>query len=359
MMFKRRRCVSIVGTALLLSLQTISVIRIATSDIRAPAASSGTAAASSEPVTTMEATEAATGCTCVNCETDKRCGGLWKGGAVGGDASFFNRITIVVSHCVSPLHWLPGFTKGFVINDLTIISKCNATIEGAPGAKVVRLPNVGRCDHSYAHWMNEFSNRIENEDDGKHVVVFLKDNQQIHQPGEWRSFGDMLRISSKNGFACGMEPTNYPALGNSLSAYHEWNVLRRFRIKGYTSNNTQYHRMEGGKQPFGSPHNAMADWVWDLRLPIPQDLVQVCYAGTFAATASQIRRRAVVWSSLVQSLSRGNSIEEGHYVERVWAGLLAKPLAPDQVAALRLHKNRVFRRPHSVFGALERREQHD
>ena len=30
------------------------------------------------------------------------------------------------------------------------------------------------------------------------------------------------------------------------------------------------------------------------------------------------------WASIAKSLSRGNNIEEGHYMERLWAGLLCE-----------------------------------
>ena len=41
-----------------------------------------------------------------------------------------------------------------------------------------------------------------------------------------------------------------------------------------------------------------------------------------------------IWKRIELSLSRGNNIEEGHFAERSWAGLLAYPLADEQVQLL-------------------------
>ena len=284
--------------------------------------------------------------------------GLWKGDAVGGDAHAFDRISIVVSHCLQSLDWIPDFTKGFVIYNITIISKCNATVVGAPPhATVLRWPNVGRCDHSYAQWIHDHvaADQHHDKDDDNHVVLFLKDDrseQSIHQPGAWRSFADMLRITSKNNFACGMEPRGR-VRGRSISAYHEWGDLRDFKIKKYESKKGKYKQM-AQEIPFASPlHKSLGKWVDHLKLPVPRDLVEVCYAGTFAATTRQIRKLPItVWSNLTHSLSRGNNIEEGHYAERFWGGLLANPPTKLQVAALRERGKGLLMHPLSVWGAL-------
>ena len=99
-------------------------------------------------------------CKCVDCKEDIQCGGLWKGDVIGGDAHAFQRVNLVVSHCLGSLDWLANFTQGFKIHDLTITSKCNKPVIGAPDyATVISLPNVGRCDHSYAHWI---ANKVKN-----------------------------------------------------------------------------------------------------------------------------------------------------------------------------------------------------
>eukprot|EP00977_Amphora_coffeiformis_P001334 scaffold278_cov195-Amphora_coffeaeformis.AAC.19 len=299
-------------------------------------------------------------CTCVNCKEDPNCGGLWKGDAVGGDAHAFDRITLVVSHCLKPLHWIEKFTKGFVVDDVTIISKCNNTVVGAPpNSTIVRLPNVGRCDHSYAHWIHDHvttQQQQEQQQDEKHVVLFLKDDRDdkhIHQPGVWRNFSEMLRIASQNDFACGMEPINRNKIFTSISAYHETSDLRTFKLNRYESKRKTYDHI-AEEAPFASPlYHTMGDWVVDLQLDFPQDLVEVCYGGSFAATTRQFRKKPItMWSNLTQSLSRGGNIVEGHYAERAWGGLLSNPATKRQVEALRKHGTWVVKFPSYIWGAL-------
>ena len=63
-------------------------------------------------------------------------------------------VDLVISHCDHSIDWIHhwiGDTS--IIHNITIFSKCNNTVEGAPkNANIIRLENVGRCDHSYAHY---------------------------------------------------------------------------------------------------------------------------------------------------------------------------------------------------------------
>ena len=46
-----------------------------------------------------------------------------------------------------------------------------------------------------------------------------------------------------------------------------------------------------------------------------------------------------LWKRMKQSLTRGNNIEEGHYAERSWLGLLSLPLSgPAEKAVLKAAK---------------------
>jgi hypothetical protein len=51
-----------------------------------------------------------------------------------------------------------------------------------------------------------------------------------------------------------------------------------------------------------------------------------------------------VWRAAERSLSRGDNIQEGHYMERTWAMLLASPLEEYQVKAIKSYSSRVFKR---------------
>jgi hypothetical protein len=368
-------------------------------------------------------------CRCVRCNIDKKCGHLWVGGVLPsqGNPHVFERIRLVVSHCLHDLAWMEEFIQGFesVIVELVIYSKCGQKVAGIPRrlmaqaknkrhpnttttttstttttVSIRRLPNVGRCDHGHAYYLARYNTTTDDDDDEdttddpsssssssssllpskREVLVFLKDEreeQTIHQPGRWRSLSEMLQIASTDtGFGCGMELRHARDLHarpqdpfHFVSAYHNTSTLARFSMQ------QDYHSQSGqGAQgvakyvglvtdpqlqnpqvatpPFMSNFVNLGDFVTSLPgvvvLPTTTTttttsaphssrlLTQVCYGGTFAVTQYQIRHQTspVTFAALEQRLSRGDNIEEGHFTERYWAALLAKPLPDYQTDAL-------------------------
>ena len=83
-------------------------------------------------------------CKCVDCGEDEICGGLWKGKRYPGDYDLkTKKIHIVVSHCMNDLDWIPGFTKGYDVKSIHVISKCENPVKGAPEAATIEvLPNI-------------------------------------------------------------------------------------------------------------------------------------------------------------------------------------------------------------------------
>eukprot|EP00980_Cylindrotheca_fusiformis_P031781 scaffold26949_cov157-Cylindrotheca_fusiformis.AAC.1 len=158
-------------------------------------------------------------CSCVNCKTDPLCGKLWGGnqafGGIDGQYNSIHEIPIhaVVSYCNGDLDYITAMTEGFNIASIHVISKCGFDVKGLPSIATVEvLPNVGRCDHSYAHYLSTvLDEKLEKTGavDGA-IVVFLKDNagaRNLHQLGKWNSFTNLVKVSaSKAGFACGMVP---------------------------------------------------------------------------------------------------------------------------------------------------------
>jgi len=320
-------------------------------------------------------------CHCVHCDTDEVCGGLWTGTAVPnrGNAEQFEKIHLLVSHCLHDLHWIADFAKGFNISSITIISKCGKDVIGAPqGSKIVRLENVGRCDHSYAYYLSHLPNYQSNSNlptertpvqigDDKEIHVFLKDDRDpssIHQPGSWRSFHEMLRISSERGFVCGMEPRGFWTKNGKrkrvlLSTYHITNRLSRFSMSKYTSlvgfKKVKYDSLNQTKEekPFASGFANFREWQTSIPLKLPQPVTEVCYGGSFAATTQAVKLQTLhVWQAMEKSLSRADNLEEGHFAERSWAGLLSNPIADYQVRALKGYSTEEVFIPSSICGAF-------
>ena len=302
-------------------------------------------------------------CKCVDCDEDEICGGLWKGNRYPGDYDLkAKKIHIVVSHCMSDLDWIPDFTKGYDVASIHVISKCGEPVKGAPEAATIEvLPNIGRCDHTYAYYITtvlEQKLKIDGEEDS--IVVFLKDDisaKNLHQSGRWNDFESLLRLaSSDNGFACGIIPETVDFGANHffLSAYHDTKKLFDFSMGAYMRNLKGYATDEAGL--FKSQHENLGSWYATLGAGASPELVQVCYGGVFAASVSNIKRRNTsVWKGVEKSLSRGNNIQEGHYAERSWASLLATPLQPFQVEALVDKSDGVYLNKSSMHGALLKR----
>ena len=62
---------------------------------------------------------------------------------------------------------------------------------------------------------------------------------------------------------------------------------------------------------------------------------QVSYGGGFVTTRAAIRHvPQASWARIVHTLSRGENIEESHYLERSWAALLTLPLTADLEGAM-------------------------
>ena len=67
------------------------------------------------------------------------------------------KFSMVISHCDKALDWIwRDFlaSSRIVVNDedIVIYSKCGNAVEGSPSSvRIINLPNVGRCDHTYAY----------------------------------------------------------------------------------------------------------------------------------------------------------------------------------------------------------------
>jgi hypothetical protein len=78
-------------------------------------------------------------------------------------------------------------------------------IDAPPGAEILKLPNVGRCDHTYAYWMNHYFYTESNTIVSTHeIIVFMKDTDYLLEKSDNRTFGDMLSLAITNGLGCMM-----------------------------------------------------------------------------------------------------------------------------------------------------------
>merc|ERR1712003_362350 len=113
------------------------------------------------------------------------------------------------------------------------------------------------------------------------------------------------------GFGCFMDPLS------GISAFAKSNALSDFAFAG----NGLYDSING--IPFKSPYRNLKSWLTEaLSAGLPTPATPVCYGGNFVAKLRNIMSNTHVWPALTRSLERAVSLEEGHFAERSWAGLL-------------------------------------
>lgn len=287
---------------------------------------------------------------------------LWEGHVpqIDGDHNSkqnnnFN-VHLVISQCKVKADWIwldfiPQIKNANVSNEnINVYSKCGmyGTTKHigsrAPyEVNVVRMENVGRCDHSYAYHLCQWTSNIPgigkslfsllNKDD---VFIFMKDT--YYRNSSWIKPDDVIRAAQRNGFACvqsdpyltykGFNPRFRG--GYALSLYHQTDIVANFMFK------EGHKRLERDKvERFPSNYSHMSDWVHKMGFTLPQPLMPICYGGVFAATVGQIRKQNPdTWCKMESSLSREDNIEESYFAERSWAALLMKSLSESAVRSL-------------------------
>lgn len=257
--------------------------------------------------------------------------------------SKLKKIYLVISHCDKPLGWITNFTKGFNIEKTWVFSKCDKEVIDFPNGSIIhKLPNVGRCDHTYAHWMNKYLPQHQNSSIFEHedVVVFMKDNHHQRERGMWgnRTFGELLGLTVTNGFGC-MIPSNlmHKKLPKNTSVFFRYDLLRTF----YFVNDAHIREpsRDTASEFKSEEYQNAGQWIDKLNLSsavaVKQNLVPVCIGGVFAATMHQIQKQPRrIWEAIEKSLSRGDNIQEGHFAERFWASFLSKPLDKKNAAEI-------------------------
>ena len=250
-------------------------------------------------------------------------------------------VDVVVSHCDHSLAWLEDYVEnvtrlsGGAAVRVAIYSKCSDG-SGAPppvpqkweGRRVV-LPNRGRNDHTYAHHIQS------RYDDLADLTLFVKDTLDPSRPQD-RAFDTVDGIANvfptavSLGFAC-----HYTNLLATVSAFTPWESMRLFEMVDYPLGVVGSGYSQAPRQ-----HRPLERWlsamVAGTGTPPPSSLWPVCYGGNFAATRASIRAvPRPAWTNMTQSLSRADNLEEGHYAERSWAGLLTRRLPEGDAALLR------------------------
>lgn len=265
------------------------------------------------------------------------------------------KIDLVVSHCDLSIDWIFKWAAPLEFRNISIFSKCGKPVVGAPeNAKIIRLENVGRCDHTYAYFMSKYHSETKDKGAGEKsdFVVFFKDNDNSHRNhySRHKKLDEMIPLAKEFGFAC-HEETNWVWSEGTpmhpicqISYFHDWDGLGKFKVEEYSrlrrDDNSEFQSQTGGTLgeyaktmgiiPYKRTDSMSGSKIDEIGQSNKHDIVPVCYGGNFMVQSSQILSRSTAfWDRIESSLSRGNNIAEGHFMERLWGTILAKPLQQD------------------------------
>ena len=141
----------------------------------------------------------------------------------------------------------------------------------------------------------------------------------------------MFEISSQGRYICGSQ------MNSSMSAYSDVEVLKTFMMAAYKRFNSD---VEVSGIEFTHGYKNLGDFVdKDLTWSWPESsFVEVCYGGTFAFHASNLYNNEYLLEDLtkvIRILEEGGDISVvEHFMERLWAGLISKPLNEKEVTAI-------------------------
>jgi len=147
----------------------------------------------------------------------------------------------------------------------------------------------------------------------------------LHQPQMRKcKFSEVLADLRSHGFGC------FITMQAPATNFHLIAELGKFHLEKYLGSGHNFRAAEDQRPlnkwwdrlgiTFGNRNGSSDD---------SASVIQVCYGGNFAVRMDNIRAvNYSLWPLLVASLARNDSIEEGHYAERTWAGLLAQSTPP-------------------------------
>lgn len=267
-----------------------------------------------------------------------------------GNIEISLKVSIVISHCARALDWFNDATSGLDVRSVTVYSKCGKPVVGAPSsARIIQLPNVGRCDHSFTSYMNTLAGA--KGMDPESVVLFMKDTFTVPHSAylEHRVLTEVVaEASGPSGFSCGHLP-NYTLTfdktkpfrkawfdtifnhGAEWSFWHDVSEISKFALDSYVSAGRYQNELTENNKKLFSASEVPTFETWWKRLGAPElnKIMPVCYSGVFAVQIRNIMYAAPALARMQKMLERGDNIIEGHYAERSYAALLLPQLPAD------------------------------
>ena len=170
--------------------------------------------------------------------------------------------------------------------------------------KVINLPNVGRCDHTYLHHI------ISNYGNLADVTVFLPAS----------CFDKDKSFVTKNLLE-NVYATENTVLPNILPSKDVRKDMYGFFLDNWTATNTANASLNSERTLMKSPIRPFGAW-FDRTFPNHPTVNVVCYYGIFAVSKQQIVQHPVSrYNDLIRYVQEHSNPEAGHYMERSWGAV--------------------------------------
>lgn len=225
------------------------------------------------------------------------------------------KIEIVVARFNESLNWTNEYP--FNLFKYTVYNKGpNEKFVKTRVAKIINLPNMGRCDHTYLHHI------VENFDSGlAPVVVFLPGS--VNDPSKKPKAIFILKyiLANRKGVMC--------VQNVHRSVYHTFNT---FTLDHWTCSNAENRFVNSESvltmakiRPFGAWYRYFFG-----NIVVPY----ACLQGVFAVDRRDIKKMGKQkYIQLCNATMASSNPEVGHYVERAWTSIFY-PLLYTQVHKL-------------------------
>ncbi len=219
-----------------------------------------------------------------------------------------NNITLVISRYKEDISYLLNdtfknyniiiYNKGDEINNQEIINKF----------KIIQLPNVGKCDHTYLHHI------IKNYDNLSNVTIYLPASFYFMDYKKNRGLNVIKKATETNN-------TVFPVTNVGASVL-ETDYLNNFQLDEWKTS-FKHNQEEDKNQSYKtklSPIRPYGKW-FEKHFP-NNKCPYVCYMGMFAISKNDIHKNPLEkYKTLISYMDDDVNPEAGHFMERAWVPL--------------------------------------
>jgi hypothetical protein len=210
---------------------------------------------------------------------------------------------LVISYYKEKLDWLKKF-ESFPFRHIYIYTKGKDPVMPFESDKVriIKLDNIGRCDHTYVYHMHEQYDNLAD------VTIFTTGSAHLpHKNGNMRFIVPKV-FETKNSVFRVMNEPEYK------------DKFKEFKMNAWRATNTNNQENASKNSLHPAIIRPFGKWYESLFSGI--DVKHVAYGGVFAVSRAHIHHRdKAFYKKLLDQFPNHSNPEIGHYFERVWLSI--------------------------------------